>query len=363
MKPTKRIVAMGGGGFSMEADNLALDRWLLSLCDSKRPKVCFVPTASGDADGYIRKFYALFSRLCCEPTHLSLFRRERDELGAFLRNQDIIYVGGGNTANMLSVWRTHGVDELLRDAWSRGVILAGLSAGSLCWFEAGVTDSLGTTLAPLYDGLGLISGSHCPHYDGEENRRPAYREMVKSGELPDGIAADDGVALYYEGEALTEVVTSRPGAAAWQLRRGERGVEEERIEARTLNAEPPPTPLRGGCHCGEVVWEIDVDPRAEEILDCNCSICTQKGFLHLIVEPEKFRLLAGEENLREYRFNTGQAVHKFCEICGVHSFYIPRSHPDKIDVNIRCIEGISIDELSVEPFDGANWEENVEAIQ
>ena len=120
---------------------------------------------------------------------------------------------------------------------------------------------------------------------------------------------------------------------------------------------------RGGCHCGLVVWEINVDPRDATVLDCNCSICRKKGFLHLIVEPQDFRLLSGEEDLREYRFNTGEAVHKFCKNCGIHSFYIPRSHPDKIDVNARCIDAISPDELSIESFDGANWEENVEDIQ
>lgn len=360
---TKKIVAMGGGGFSMEPENLAIDRWLLTLSPSPKPRICFIPTASGDADGYIRRFYTAFSTLPCEPTHLSLFRRDVDDLRQFLFHQDIIYVGGGNTANMLAIWRAHGVDEILRQAWERGVILAGLSAGSLCWFEAGVTDSLGTELAPLHDGLAILPGSHCPHYDGEEHRRPTYQALVESAELRAGIAADDGVALYYEDRQLADVVTSRPGRFAYNVHLGPEGVIEEPIEARPLPTEEPPGPFRGGCHCGRVLWEIDIDPRTEKVLDCNCSICRKKGFLHLIVDPSNFRLLAGHDALVEYRFNTGEALHKFCETCGIHSFYVPRSHPDKIDVNARCIQDLSLDQLSIETFDGANWEENVEEIR
>lgn len=120
---------------------------------------------------------------------------------------------------------------------------------------------------------------------------------------------------------------------------------------------------QGGCHCGRVRFEIDVDLDAEEILDCNCSICTKKGFLHLIVPPQRFRLLAGDDAISEYRFGTKQAVHKFCETCGIHPFYTARSHPDDIDVNVRALEGVEISELEITPFDGRNWEENVERIQ
>ena len=363
MQVIRRIVAMGGGGFSMEPENLALDRWVLALTGKPRPRVCFLPTASGDARGYIEKFFSAFGRLECEPVCLSLFRRESDDLRGLLLEQDVIYVGGGNTANMLSVWRTHGVDKILREAWEAGVLLTGLSAGSLCWFEEGVTDSLGTELEALQDGLGLLPGSHCPHYDGEVARRPTYRRLVRSGRLGGGIAADDGVGLLFEGRELKEVVTSRVGTGAWKV--GVRGGEvvEEWIEARRLTPEGVVAPFRGGCHCGRVVWEIDVDPRSRRVLDCNCSICRKKGFLHLIVKPEEFRLICGEEVLREYRFNTETAVHRFCGCCGVHSFYTPRSHPDQVDVNVRCIRGVALEELTVERFDGENWEERVEEIR
>jgi peptidase E len=166
---------------------------------------------------------------------LGLFRREVEELRPFLLSQDVIYVGGGNTANMLAIWRVHGVDVILREAWEAGVILAGLSAGSLCWFEGGVTDSLGTSLRPMRDGLGLLSGSNCPHYDGEAQRRPVYQAAVASGALEAGYGADDGVALRYVGAELVEVVSEREGASAWRVSAVEGGgVLEERVEARRL---------------------------------------------------------------------------------------------------------------------------------
>jgi hypothetical protein len=120
---------------------------------------------------------------------------------------------------------------------------------------------------------------------------------------------------------------------------------------------------RGSCHCGRVVFEVEADLADERILSCNCSICRRKGYLHLIVEPERFTLVEGAEALREYRFNTRQAVHRFCDRCGIHPFYTPRSHPDKVSVNVRCLEGVDPAEVEVEGFDGANWEENVEDIQ
>jgi len=227
--PGRTIVAMGGGGFSMEPDNPLLDDHVLDLARAargrSRPRVCFVPTASGDADGYLARFYAAFARKA-EATHLALFTRTIADLSAFLLEQDVVYVGGGNTANLLAVWRVHGVDRILREAWKRGTVLAGLSAGSICWFEGGTTDAFGG-LAALNDGLGLLPGSHSPHYDGEPGRRPTYHRLVADGTLPDGYAADDGAALVFDGTELAEVVSSRPGARGYRVVRSRSGDAQE----------------------------------------------------------------------------------------------------------------------------------------
>ncbi len=227
----RRIVARGGGGFSMEPENPRLDRFVLSLARSSAPRVCFVPTASGDSEGYVANFYRAFAELDCTPSDLALFDRAVDDLEAFVLAQDVIYVGGGNTASLLAIWRAHGLDAILRRAWEEGVVLCGISAGMNCWFEASVTDSFGSQLAPLHDGLGLVPGSACPHYDGEEQRRPVYRQLVASGELSAGWAADDGAALVFAGTELAEAVSSRPEAAGYRVERS----GEERVAARYLD--------------------------------------------------------------------------------------------------------------------------------
>lgn len=213
-RPRRQIVAMGGGSFSVEPDGSALDAYVLGLCGKPRPRICFLATASGDSAMYVTKFYEAFGDRA-EASHLGLFGRPRTDMAAVLASRDIIYVGGGNTANMLAVWRVHGVDRMLRDAWERGVILTGVSAGMICWFEAGVTDSFGP-LAALPDGLGLLSGSACPHYDGEKDRRPTYQRLVRAG-FPPGYAADDGAALHFVDTKLEACIASRPTAGVYRV--------------------------------------------------------------------------------------------------------------------------------------------------
>ena len=226
MPPLRQIVALGGGGFSEEPDNLALDRYVLGCARRDEPRVCFIPTASGDAQSYVDRFYAAFDRLPCVPTHLSLFETPPTDHRALVQEQDVLYVGGGNTRNLLVLWREWGLDRVLRDAWERGAVLAGISAGSICWFEGGVSDSVAPgALAPLCC-LGFLPGSNCPHYDGEAERRPAYHRFVAAGLLADGYAADDGVALHFVGDRLERLVSSRPHAKAYRVeRRGERVIE------------------------------------------------------------------------------------------------------------------------------------------
>ena len=222
-----QIIAMGGSGFSMEPDNPLLDEYFLAQTGKRSPAVCFLPTASGDADGYIVRCYTAFGKLQCRPAHLSLFCPPQD-LQEFILRQDAIYVSGGNTKSMLALWREWRLDRILRTAWRQGVVLGGISAGSICWFEEGLTDSFAGKLTAL-PCLGFLSGSNCPHYDGEVKRRPAYQRLIKSGKMKDGLAADDGVALHFVGKKLAHVVSSRPHAAAFSVKVTDRGVEEKRI--------------------------------------------------------------------------------------------------------------------------------------
>ena len=208
---------MGGGGFSMEPDNPALDQFVLSLTRRENPSVCFLATASGDAESYIDSFYTAFRRLPCRPTHVPLFARTPD-LKAVLLEQDVIYVGGGNTKSMLAVWREWGIPELMRRAWESGTVLAGVSAGAICWFETGLTDSSGTGLYPLAC-LGFLPGVCCPHYDGEPERRPALHGLLERGTITSALALDDGAAAHFINGTLANIVSSRPHARAYRVER------------------------------------------------------------------------------------------------------------------------------------------------
>ena len=228
------IVALGGGGFSDDEDGGWLDRYVLHVAGVPRPRVGFLATASGDAEGYVEKFRTAFEPMPCEAVHVRLFRRTPD-LEASIAELDVVYVGGGNTRSMLAVWREWGLPVLLRRAWERGAVLAGISAGAICWFEAGVTDSEAGVLGPI-EGLGFLAGSCCPHYDGEAERRPAYREMVSAGALPGGIALGDGAAAHYVGATLQRVVAGRPGAVAFRVDGEGADLREEALRIE----HPPP---------------------------------------------------------------------------------------------------------------------------
>jgi len=212
----KQIIALGGGGFSMEPENPLLDQYILKQAKRSTPKICFLATASGDSENYISRFYQFFEKQDCQPSHLSLFNPPTRDLESFLLEKDIIYVGGGNTKNLLILWQEWGVDTIVRKAWEQGIVLAGISAGSICWFEEGVTDSYGDGLEPL-KCLGLLKGSNCPHYDGESKRRPAYQQLIATKGITPGIATDDGVALHFIDQELSHIVSSRPNAKAYKV--------------------------------------------------------------------------------------------------------------------------------------------------
>jgi peptidase E len=211
------IFAMGGGGFTMEPTNPLLDDFVLSLTPAKQPRVLFLPTASGDTTAQINAFQARFADRWCVHEHLSLFRLRdaRRSLGEVVLEQDIIYVGGGSMRNLLAIWQAHGLDDLLVQAWRAGTVLAGLSAGAMCWFQGGVTRSSGPP-EPLA-GLGLLDGSLTVHADGEPERLPVWLASVRDGTLPGGWSLDDGVGLLFRGLRLDRVVSSRPGAGAQRV--------------------------------------------------------------------------------------------------------------------------------------------------
>lgn len=226
----------------MEAGNRLLDDYVLALARDGaagiRPRVCFLPTASGDADHYICRFYRHFPAVSCETSHVSLFRREQGVLPELrdLRNhllaQDLLYVGGGSVVSLLGVWAAHGLDGMLREAWEQGVVLCGPSAGSLCWFAEGITAFHGDPVAVR--GLGLLPWSNSVHYDGAHSRRAEYHRALLDGMRP-GYACEDGAALHFVGQELAHVITSRPGARAYRVEARTRGrVHESMLDARYL---------------------------------------------------------------------------------------------------------------------------------
>ena len=233
----RRIFAMGGGGFTMEPTNPLLDDYVLSLARAPRPRILFLPTAAGDTTGQINAFYARFAGRGCVPEHLSLFRLAEVErpLAEIVREQDIIYAGGGSMRNLLAIWRAHELDALLIEAWRRGTVLAGLSAGAMCWFQGGVTRSSGPP-API-GGLGLLAGSLTVHADGEPERLPVWLAAVRSGALPGGWALDDGVGLLFAGEQLQRAVSSRPGAGAQRVDAIAGELVRRRLEPELLGAD------------------------------------------------------------------------------------------------------------------------------
>jgi len=223
--PKRQIIAIGGAALPLELDNLLLIDYFLKQTRKHKPKVCFIGTANGDADAGRLRFYAGMSQFHCKPTHLPLFARTPRDLESFVLEQDAIFVGGGNTRSMLAVWRDWGLDLHLLAAWERGIVLGGWSAGSICWFEQGITDSIAGPLTAM-DCLGFLPGSNCPHYNSEPQRRPTYRKMVAGGRVAEGYAADDGVALHFIGNRLHRVVANHPRVRGWQLtRKGRRAVE------------------------------------------------------------------------------------------------------------------------------------------
>jgi len=228
------IVATGAGRALLERRNDPYHEFVLGLTRKERPRVLFLPTATGDDPAYIVSFYETYTADRCEPFHLRLFSRTVSDLRAFVLSMDLITVGGGNTANMLDVWRRQGLDVILREAWENGAVLTGGSAGALCWFQGGTTDSFGLPYQVLADGLGFLDGSVCPHYDGEDARRPVYREALLSGALPGGYGVDDLVGLYFHGTEYIGAFSSSPAGGALRVDVVDGVIAETRLPVQLL---------------------------------------------------------------------------------------------------------------------------------
>jgi peptidase E len=220
--PTQMTVRLG---------DMLLDA--LTISGRSRPRVCLVYTASGDAATYYAASYEAFNAAGCDVTELKLFPQPSENFEERLATSDLVWVGGGSVANLLALWRLHGVDAAMRNAWERGVILSGVSAGSLCWHVGGTTDSFGPSLRAVTDGLALLPYANGVHYDSEAQRRPLLHELVGSGVLPRAYATDDHVGIWYEGEEATRVVGDVAGAtqpAAYLVERVGPDVRETRVE-------------------------------------------------------------------------------------------------------------------------------------
>ncbi len=236
---------MGGGGFTMEPANPLLDDFVLSLAPTRasaktrEPRILFLPTASGDTTAQIAAFHTRFADRHCIAEHLSLFRLHelRRPLEEIILSQDVLYVGGGSMRNLLAIWRAHDLDRLLIRAWRQGIVLAGISAGAMCWFEGGITRSSGQP-EPLA-GLGLLEGSLTVHADGEPERLPVWLVAVRDGILPGGWSLDDGVGLLFEGTRLRRVVSSRPGASAQRVDQVAGELVRNRLVPELLGANTP----------------------------------------------------------------------------------------------------------------------------
>ncbi len=191
----KHIVAIGGGGFGRNISSCLIEKYLLKLTGKESPKICFLPTAAGDDDTYIVRFYSILTRLTCIPSHINFFKRTID-IHSHIMNQDLVFVGGGNTKSMLAIWNDWGMSELLKVAYNQGIIMSGVSAGAICWFTSGITDSWDNELRIL-PCLDLIRGTCCPHYDEEPTRRPYLKKILQEQKVSNCISIEGGAAMHF----------------------------------------------------------------------------------------------------------------------------------------------------------------------
>ena len=211
----RQVIAIGGGGFGRTQESNLIEQYILDQTSKKKPKICFIPTATGDLDPYVVNFYSVFTKLNCEPSHISFFKRTID-LQAHIEKQDVIFVGGGNTKSMLAVWRDWGLDLILRDAYDRGVVMSGVSAGAICWFEAGLTDSWASDLK-MMKCMNFIPGNCAPHYDEEPERRPATKRFLENQSIDFMYGIEGGAALHFIDEIPNSTIRFKKNKNAYKV--------------------------------------------------------------------------------------------------------------------------------------------------
>lgn len=256
MKKFKQIIALGGGGFSMEQDVQLLDNYILNATGKENPKICFFANAGGDAQDYIDKFYNVYNKLKCIPTHISLKVKPEIDLEKVILEQDVLFVGGGSTRSLMTQWKTYGLDKIMRKAYNKGIVLSGMSAGAIVWFSDGIFNPTGKKLAKL-PCLGFMKGSFCPHYDERTELRYSFRELVSEGAIKDGYGVEDYCGLHFIEGKLYNVISSRRDAKAYEVKRVAKIYTETKLETVYL----------GDNYKEEVLKEIEKEKAKEKITE------------------------------------------------------------------------------------------------
>ena len=232
MPNSRNIIAIGGGGFGAYPGQGIIENYILKQTKKKNPRICFIPTATGDNEAYKVNFYSTFTRLDCRPSHLDFFKRT-PELKNFILNQDAIFVGGGNTKSMLAVWKEWGLDKILKKAYKDGIVMSGVSAGAICWFQNGITDSWASSLK-IMPCLNFIKGTCCPHYDEEPERRPAVKKLLQSNKIKDVFAVDGGAALHIKDEKIFKSIVFRKEKSSYLVSQNGKAINEKSFKKTNL---------------------------------------------------------------------------------------------------------------------------------
>ena len=228
----RQVIAIGGGGFGRTQDSNLIEQFILDQTSKKNPKICFIPTATGDLDPYVVNYYSAFSKLDCDPSHISFFTRTID-LEEHILKQDAIFVGGGNTKSMLAVWKEWGLDLILKKAYEQGIVMSGVSAGAICWFEAGLTDSWASELK-MMECMNFIPGSCAPHYDEEPERRPATKKFLEDQSISFMYGIEGGVALHFIDEQPDSTIRFKKNKNAYKVICESNKIHENAYQAKEL---------------------------------------------------------------------------------------------------------------------------------